>query len=105
MYNDLKCLNFTYGETESCSGTLNNETKQTSFCANPHIRNTCVGDEGGPIVCDNKIVGIIQNSEDCNDSDRRLFTKLDVYFQWINKTLAYIEDRTYEVTPSPIKYQ
>lgn len=89
--NNLKCMSFDLRNTSMCENLLNKNTSETTFCASPIRENTCFGDEGGPLVCKKHLVGIIQNSEECGKSTRRLFTKIDVFLDWINKTLESVD--------------
>lgn len=51
---------------------------------------TCGGDSGSPVMCNGKVVGIVQGGpEDCQVEMAAAFTSVAPYRQWIEDTMKY----------------
>ncbi len=62
----------------------------TVFCGHDPNRKTCYGDSGGPVIGNNKVVGIVSwGSGLCgNDSKPGVYTKVSKYWDWIKLTIC-----------------
>jgi len=44
---------------------------------------TCMGDTGGPLICDKKVQGILSQRADCQEDLPDVFTRVPYFYAWI----------------------
>lgn len=62
----------------------------TVFCGHDAQRKTCLGDSGGPIIGNDKLVGIVSWGSGLCGGDSRpgVYTKVSKYWDWIKPTIC-----------------
>lgn len=63
------------------------------FCAGPDYISGCAGDDGGPVVCNNQLVGLIDFTDlnYCNTSStgrHTAYINIAAYHEWIIENMA-----------------
>lgn len=71
-----------------CTGNMANR-----FCAGPEHVSGCAGDDGGPVVCNNQLVGLIDFTDlsHCNTSSigrHNAYINIASYHEWIMEHMA-----------------
>lgn len=71
-----------------CSGNMANR-----FCAGPDFISGCAGDDGGPVVCNNQLVGLIDFTDltYCNTTSagrHHAYINIADYSEWINEHIS-----------------
>ncbi|XP_006897344.1 PREDICTED: kallikrein-1 [Elephantulus edwardii] len=92
MYPDeLQCLNLEVKSNEVCAEAYAHLIADSMLCAKaPRGKDTCVGDSGGPLLCDGMLQGITSwGSSPCAARYMpAVFTRVYAYNDWIRDTMA-----------------
>lgn len=87
--NSLKCVSLKVQDVDKCkSFGLTHMFPDSMFCAksDKRRRDTCVGNEGSPFVCDGKLFGLVSYSSGCTmGNPAKAFTKVMPYYDWIDE--------------------
>lgn len=94
--NDVQCIKQTIisnGKCEESHKVIYPYSRKRIFpshiCAsNPKDSTTCVGDEGGPLVVDGKIIGITSWGKQCTMGGDQVYTRVSQFVSWINSTMS-----------------
>lgn len=98
---ELLAGNITTVNSEMCPGNMQNR-----FCAGPDFVSGCAGDDGGPVVCNGLLYGLIDFTEahHCGNNvpgRHTAYINIADYFDWITEHLpptTPIEDGNNGVT-------
>lgn len=89
----LQVVDLTVIDTESCrseGGWDENQITDTVFCARNASSKTCRGDSGGPVVKDDRLVGIVSwGKKTCaTDGMPSIYTDVAQYADWIAQVIS-----------------
>lgn len=97
---ELLSGNITIVNSEVCPGNMENR-----FCAGPDFVSGCAGDDGGPVVCNGQLYGLIDFTEihHCGNAApgrHTAYINIADYYEWIMEHLppTPIEDGNSGVT-------
>ncbi|XP_077196892.1 kallikrein-11-like [Paroedura picta] len=89
----LHCGNITTLSDSECSEVYSTALTKNMLCATVQRggSDTCQGDPGSPLVCNNQLQGITSwGLEECSQGEiPRVFTKVCHYIKWLEQTMAY----------------
>ncbi|KAJ3654339.1 hypothetical protein Zmor_013533 [Zophobas morio] len=57
------------------------------ICTTSEGNATCVGDSGGPLICENKLAGVVCFGEPCGTGKPDTFTAISYYNDWIDSII------------------
>ncbi|XP_030617193.1 kallikrein-1 [Delphinapterus leucas] len=89
---DLQCVDLTVLSNEVCASAHPEKVTEFMLCAG-HLeggKDTCVGDSGGPLICEGMFQGITSWGHiPCGAPNKpSVYTKVILYVDWIKKTMA-----------------
>jgi hypothetical protein len=89
-------------EDISACDTTTNKITSTTICAGPYHVNGCETDDGGPVICNNKVVGLIDYRPEGYCSriiTNRLGTYVDIaaYHDWIIDNSSGVDKHVFNI--------
>lgn len=97
---NVQCVNLTVIENSECEALINISISEEQLCATGGAtRDACIGDSGGPILCNKVQVGIISFGIACAVEDTAgVYMRVDSYLDFIadtrKKRKEYLMDRS-----------
>ncbi|XP_021023058.1 kallikrein 1-related peptidase b9-like isoform X2 [Mus caroli] len=89
---DLECVSIKVLPIENCAKSHNKKVTDVMLCAGDMDggKDTCVGDSGGPLICDGVLHGITSwGSIPCGEPNAPgIYTKLIKFNSWIKDTMV-----------------
>ncbi|XP_075158862.1 trypsin eta-like [Haematobia irritans] len=93
----LRSLEAPVIDREVCVDTYGSDTIFDGMMCAGYLRggrDACLGDSGGPLICDNKLVGIVSFGIGCAlPKYPGVYTNVSYYIEWFRNRTASIEDR------------
>ncbi|XP_023025722.1 trypsin [Leptinotarsa decemlineata] len=89
----LQCLFLPLIKNDKCSQLYKNFTiTKNMICTfSEDEEDACQGDSGGPLICEDKQIGIISWGVDCAGDYPGVYTKIDRYLDFIEKTMKHYQ--------------
>lgn len=80
----------------SCNRSYSGLLRDHMFCAKGRGQDSCQGDSGGALFCDDKAIsGIVSFGNGCDKPDfPGVYTDVSVYDMWINDVFRTVVDDT-----------
>uniref|UniRef100_Q2PQJ3 Thrombin-like enzyme BjussuSP-1 n=1 Tax=Bothrops jararacussu TaxID=8726 RepID=VSP1_BOTJR len=92
------CANINLVDYEVCQGAYNGLPAKTTLCAGvlEGGKDTCVGDSGGPLICNGQFQGIVSyGAHSCGQGPKPgIYTNVFDYTDWIQRNIAGNTDAT-----------
>ncbi|KAG8521475.1 Kallikrein-15 [Galemys pyrenaicus] len=89
---ELQCLDLTLLPNKDCEQAYTDQVTDTMLCAGDRAggKDTCVGDSGGPLICDGEFQGLTSWGDfPCaKPKTPAIYTKVLEYVPWIKKIMA-----------------
>ncbi|XP_047648813.1 kallikrein-1 [Phacochoerus africanus] len=89
---EIQCVELTLLQNTFCADAHPDKVTESMLCAGylPGGKDTCMGDSGGPLICNGMWQGITSwGHTPCGSANKpSIYTKLIFYLDWINDTIT-----------------